>query len=111
VKTLGVAIAVGIAVLYTLVAIRYCISVLRQLPRHERWLRKTKGLCPECGYDLTGNVSGVCPECGQAIAAENKNDARMVFSLITMTERQPWWVWGIVVATMVLATIAHRLFS
>jgi hypothetical protein len=22
------------------------------------------GLCPACGYDLTGNVSGVCPECG-----------------------------------------------
>lgn len=25
------------------------------------------GLCQECGYDLTGNVSGVCPECGTAI--------------------------------------------
>ena len=24
------------------------------------------GLCPSCGYDLTGNVSGVCPECGSA---------------------------------------------
>ena len=24
------------------------------------------GLCPICGYDLTGNVSGVCPECGRA---------------------------------------------
>ena len=22
------------------------------------------GLCPACGYNLTGNVSGVCPECG-----------------------------------------------
>jgi hypothetical protein len=22
------------------------------------------GVCPKCGYDLTGNVSGVCPECG-----------------------------------------------
>jgi hypothetical protein len=22
------------------------------------------GLCPACGYDLTGNASGVCPECG-----------------------------------------------
>ena len=20
--------------------------------------------CPNCGYDLTGNVSGICPECG-----------------------------------------------
>jgi hypothetical protein len=26
--------------------------------------RRAKGLCPGCGYDLTGNVSGVCPECG-----------------------------------------------
>jgi hypothetical protein len=24
--------------------------------------------CPECGYELTGNVSGVCPECGTASA-------------------------------------------
>jgi hypothetical protein len=28
-----------------------------------RRLRRA-GLCPRCGYDLTGNVSGVCPECG-----------------------------------------------
>ena len=27
-------------------------------------LRRAKGLCLHCGYDLTGNVSGVCPECG-----------------------------------------------
>jgi len=26
------------------------------------------GICRECGYDLTGNVSGVCPECGTRIA-------------------------------------------
>ena len=24
-------------------------------------------VCPDCGYNLTGNVSGVCPECGAAI--------------------------------------------
>jgi hypothetical protein len=23
--------------------------------------------CPNCGYNLTGNVSGVCPECGEAV--------------------------------------------
>ncbi len=28
--------------------------------------RHGHGLCVECGYDLTGNVSGVCPECGTA---------------------------------------------
>lgn len=29
--------------------------------------RRTKGLCLNCAYDLTGNVSGVCPECGEQI--------------------------------------------
>jgi hypothetical protein len=29
--------------------------------------RRTAGLCRECGYDLTGNVSGKCPECGLKI--------------------------------------------
>lgn len=26
--------------------------------------RHPYGLCRNCGYDLTGNVSGICPECG-----------------------------------------------
>jgi hypothetical protein len=25
------------------------------------------GKCPNCGYDLRGNVSGVCPECGRSL--------------------------------------------
>jgi hypothetical protein len=29
-----------------------------------RRARIARGLCPTCGYDLTGNRSGVCPECG-----------------------------------------------
>lgn len=29
-----------------------------------RQLRRT-GICGNCGYDLTGNMSGVCPECGR----------------------------------------------
>jgi hypothetical protein len=28
--------------------------------------RQAKGLCVNCGYNLTGNVSGRCPECGDA---------------------------------------------
>ena len=32
-------------------------------PLIRRWSRKRKGLCRECGYDLTGNLSGVCSEC------------------------------------------------
>lgn len=31
--------------------------------------RAKRGACPECGYDLTGNVSGVCPECGVEVRA------------------------------------------
>ena len=29
--------------------------------------RLPPGCCPECGYNLTGNVSGRCPECGKGI--------------------------------------------
>ena len=30
------------------------------------WRRRPAGMCPSCGYDLTGNVSGACPECGRS---------------------------------------------
>ena len=33
-----------------------------------RWRRRKRGLCPNCGYDLTGTVSGVCSECAHPIA-------------------------------------------
>jgi len=31
------------------------------------WTDKSRkaGLCPVCGYELTGNTTGVCPECGK----------------------------------------------
>ena len=32
-----------------------------------RWRRRRRGLCVNCAYDLTGNVSGVCSECGTKI--------------------------------------------
>ena len=38
------------------------IRIRRQ---RRREFRGRKGLCPDCGYDLTGNASGVCPECGR----------------------------------------------
>ena len=31
--------------------------------------RRRRGVCPSCGYNLTGNVSGVCPECGKPISS------------------------------------------
>ena len=34
--------------------------------RERRAHMKFFGICPHCGYRLTGNTSGVCPECGQA---------------------------------------------
>ena len=34
------------------------------IPRRRRKLRRARGQCVTCGYDLTGNLSGVCPECG-----------------------------------------------
>jgi hypothetical protein len=34
--------------------------------------RRRKGRCPQCGYDLTGNVSGRCPECGSAVARQGR---------------------------------------
>ena len=33
------------------------------------------GVCPTCGYDLTGNTSGVCPECGTAVAGKSEGVA------------------------------------
>jgi len=32
-----------------------------------RVVRRRRGRCLECAYDLTGNVSGSCPECGTEI--------------------------------------------
>jgi hypothetical protein len=40
------------------------LVVVRRRWRRDR--RREAGRCPECGYDLTGNLSGVCPECGTA---------------------------------------------
>ncbi len=34
---------------------------------YSRHRRRKKGLCLNCGYNLTANVSGVCPECGERI--------------------------------------------
>ncbi|MCO6436271.1 MAG: hypothetical protein J5J06_04200 [Phycisphaerae bacterium] len=32
--------------------------------RARRYIRRRRGLCLNCAYDLQGNVSGTCPECG-----------------------------------------------
>ena len=40
--------------------------------RHLRKARRRSGVCAECGYDLTGNVSGKCPECGAHVNPKAK---------------------------------------
>jgi hypothetical protein len=42
------------------------LPVLRITGFMRRRTRIKTGLCPRCGYDLTGNVSGTCSECGTA---------------------------------------------
>jgi hypothetical protein len=40
------------------------IAIYSLRPRHRARRRRKLGLCANCGYDLTGNVTGTCPECG-----------------------------------------------
>ena len=52
----------------------YCVCHLSWTARSrrsyvKRVARLAGGVCPSCGYDLTGNVSGECPECGGKLAA------------------------------------------
>jgi hypothetical protein len=37
-----------------------------------RRIRRARGSCVKCAYNLTGNTSGVCPECGTAIASRKR---------------------------------------
>ena len=39
--------------------------------------KSTGPLCPQCGYNLTGNESGVCPECGQPISPTLRQAIRL----------------------------------
>ena len=36
--------------------------------RHRVSVRRKRGLCPECGYDLRGQTNMRCPECGISFA-------------------------------------------
>ena len=55
-ETVGNSVA-GLSLLIIIV-----VSVLWPAPK-----RYPAHCCPQCGYNLTGNVSGVCPECGEAV--------------------------------------------
>jgi|GEM_PF-5557529 len=109
VKLLAAALAAGIAAFYSAVGIRYCVRICSWLPHHERWVRAHKGLCLNCGYDLTANVSGVCPECGSKVTQKTDDKGSITPSLIT--ESQPRWVGVFVVTTMLLTVILCRTLS
>ena len=53
------------------VSVSFLVAILGAYPAwtfyrgpYRRTVRRKKGLCLTCSYDLTGNESGVCPECG-----------------------------------------------
>ena len=50
-----------------LLAVYPVFAFIRGPVRRNR--RRKRGLCVQCGYNLTGNVSGRCPECGMQIDA------------------------------------------
>ena len=47
--------------------IRRLFFVVKRRRYARRANARAKGSCPDCGYDLTGNVSGTCPECGRKV--------------------------------------------
>lgn len=56
------AVSVPLWMIAILLAIYPSIAFIRGPLRRRR--RRQRGLCLNCAYDLTGNISGVCPECG-----------------------------------------------
>lgn len=51
--------------IFVLFAAYPCVAFIRGPMR--RYRRKRCGRCPQCGYNLTGNVSGRCPECSRTV--------------------------------------------
>lgn len=50
----------GVAAILGLFYVRWIKAMRRQVYLRAR-------ICPQCEYDLTGNVSGRCPECGTTL--------------------------------------------
>ncbi len=75
-KAMGIPAGVAIALMGVLVA-SFAGTTLDTACRLQRYVvqelagtflpKRGPSDCPECGYDLTGNVSGKCPECGAEI--------------------------------------------
>jgi len=58
-------VGVGFFTLAFLAALYPTVRVIAE--KRRSIVRRRKGLCVSCAYDLTGNVSGICPECGTRI--------------------------------------------
>jgi len=52
----------------SLLLLTYPILAFIRGPLRRRRRRK-RGLCPSCGYNLSGNTTGVCPECAAKVIA------------------------------------------
>ena len=60
--------AISIGRSLALVGLPLFILLVRSSVRHLRvCVRRGRGACIRCGYDLRGNTTGICPECGQLI--------------------------------------------
>ena len=71
----------GVGVPHWFIAVVLALPGLIWLTRYRRELvlrlRRVRGLCLACGYDLTGNQSGVCPECGTARAPADQSSQKI----------------------------------
>ena len=64
----------ALATLFVVIAgIGWIAAYRRGERRRVQRFREEQGLCLDCGYNLTGNVSAICPECGQPIPETQKN--------------------------------------
>jgi uncharacterized paraquat-inducible protein A len=45
--------------------------LINETRQRRRQRRRRMGHCPECNYNLAGNLSGRCPECGTEITDKN----------------------------------------
>jgi len=56
---------------YWLIAVGFVVLPLIGLVNYgRRARRRSRNVCPVCGYDLTANTSGICPECGTPVAGK-----------------------------------------
>ncbi len=60
------------ALINTILYAQVMLIPLALLPAARRHLRRRRGRCPTCNYDLRATTTGACPECGAAITPRAK---------------------------------------